>query len=192
MVELPSDAPLGVDIREYLKLDDCSIELNVTPNRGDCFSVLGIAREVAAGQGEGPLDAAVTGIKAGTARVFPVRLDDGAACPRFARRVVSGLSVTARTPDWLRERLRRAGLRTIHPVVDVTNYVMLEYGQPLHAYRLDRLKGSIGVRSALVCAPARAGAMRPASVAATNVRLRMDASRKGDNLGVAWLSRKAT
>ena len=98
LLELDRSAQPGANLRKHLGLDDWVLEINLTPNRGDCFSVLGIAREVAAGQGEGPLDAAVTGIKAGTARVFPVRLDDGAACPRFARRVVSGLSVTASRP----------------------------------------------------------------------------------------------
>ena len=148
LLELDAAAKPGLDLRQYLRLEDHVLDVNLTPNRGDCFSVFGIAREVAAGQGRGPLDEAIEGIKASSKRTFPVKVAAGAACPRFARRVVTGLNASARTPDWLRERLRRAGLRSIHPVVDVTNYVLMEYGQPLHAYRLDKLKGSITVRQA--------------------------------------------
>jgi len=145
---LDRDAPIGCDLRRHLRLDDHILDIDLTPNRGDCFSVLGIAREIAALQEQGPLDEALTCIDPAIDDTFDVELQDTGACPRFAGRVIRGLATNARSPDWLRERLRRAGLRAIHPVVDVTNYVMLEFGQPLHAYRLDRLAGGISVRLA--------------------------------------------
>jgi len=148
LLELDAAARPGLDLRQHLALDDHVLDVNLTPNRGDCFSVFGIAREVAAGQGSGPLDESLEGVKAQSNLGFPVKLAASASCPRFARRVMTGLNAKARTPDWLRERLRRAGLRSIHPVVDVTNYVLVEYGQPLHAYRLDKLRGVITVRLA--------------------------------------------
>jgi phenylalanyl-tRNA synthetase beta chain len=145
---LDADAPVGAPFRDYLRLDDTVFEVNVTPNRGDCFSVLGIARELAA-RLEAPL--ARRNPPAATATIadkFPLRLDAGARCPRFAGRVVRGIRTGLKSPLWMRERLRRAGLRAIHPVVDVTNYVMLELGQPLHAYDLDKLERGIVVRLA--------------------------------------------
>ena len=148
ILELPADAPLGQPLREYLDLDEAVLDINVTPNRGDAMSVLGIAREVAALSG-----APVTGPAIGAAAVrsaasFPVRLDAPAGCPRFAGCIVCGVDNRAMTPLWMRERLRRAGLRSISAVVDVTNYVMLELGQPMHAYDLGKLRGGIGVRLA--------------------------------------------
>jgi len=148
LLVLDADADVGRRLSAHLKLDDHVLDIDLTPNRGDCFSVLGIAREIAARHGHDPLDESLPCVEPGTGETFEVELVDTAACPRFAGRVVSGLSAGARTPDWLRERLRRAGLRPIHPVVDITNYVMLEVGQPLHAYRLDRLDGAIEVRFA--------------------------------------------
>jgi len=143
---LDADAPLGESLRRHLRLDDEALDIDLTPNRGDCFSVLGIAREIAARSGTAPLEESLDCVEPESDGTFPVEISASEACPRFAGRVITGLSAQARSPDWLRERLRRAGLRPIHPVVDVTNYVMLEYGQPLHAYRLDRLTGAIDVR----------------------------------------------
>jgi len=145
---LDPDARVGADLRQHLGLDDSILEIDLTANRGDCFSVLGIAREIAARHGLGPLEESVECIEPDVDAQFDFGLSDTIACPRFAGRVITGLNPSARSPDWLRERLRRGGLRPIHPVVDVTNYVMLEYGQPLHAYRLDRLQGPIDVRQA--------------------------------------------
>jgi phenylalanyl-tRNA synthetase beta chain len=145
---LDRDARVGQTLAEHLRLNDAVLDVNITPNRGDCFSVLGIAREIAAKQGRplrGPDLGAMTAVHEAT---IPVMLAAGEACPRFAGRVVKDIRPGSRSPDWLRERLRRAGLRAIHPVVDVTNYVMLELGQPLHAYSLDRLAGGITVRYA--------------------------------------------
>lgn len=138
----------GQLINDFLKLDDYIIDIDLTPNRGDCFSVLGVAREIAVRQGAEPLEEAIDCLEPESDEGHEIELIDSDACPRFAGRVVSGLDTTARSPVWLAERLRRVGLRPIHPVVDVTNYVMLELGQPLHAYRLDKLSGAIQVRYA--------------------------------------------
>jgi phenylalanyl-tRNA synthetase beta chain len=146
ILELPADAPVGRLLRDYLDLDDSVLDLNVTPNRGDAMSVLGIAREVAALAGSKVTAPTVAAFKAGSAERLAVRLADAAGCPRFAGCVVRGIDNRAPSPVWLRERLRRAGLRCISPVVDVTNYVMLETGQPMHAYDLAKLNGGLTVR----------------------------------------------
>jgi len=148
ILELPADAPLGCSVREYLGLDDLVLELNVTPNRGDALSVLGIAREVAALSGRALSGPRIEPVVARNADQIAVRLDAPAACPKFVGRVVRGVDNRAPSPQWLRERLRRAGLRSVGPIVDVTNYVMLELGQPMHAYDLARLRGDIEVRMA--------------------------------------------
>ena len=145
---LDVDAPLGKPLGEYLRLDDSILEVNVTPNRGDCFSVLGIARELAARRGVPLAWREPKPVPASLKETFRVELLAGEHCPRFAGRVVRGIRTGMRSPLWLRERLRRAGVRAIHPVVDVTNYVMLELGQPLHAYDLDKLSGRIEARFA--------------------------------------------
>jgi phenylalanyl-tRNA synthetase beta chain len=146
ILELPPDAPLGAPLREYLGLDEAVLDLAVSPNRGDAMSVIGIAREVAALAGTSLTGPAIGAAAAhGTAR-FPVRLEAAAACPRFAGCIVRGVDNRAATPLSMRERLRRAGVRSISPVVDVTNYVMLELGQPMHAYDLAKLQGAIVVR----------------------------------------------
>ncbi|HEY2809474.1 MAG TPA: phenylalanine--tRNA ligase subunit beta [Steroidobacteraceae bacterium] len=149
ILELPADAPLGTPLREYLGLDDTVLELSVTPNRGDAMSVLGIAREVAALAGAKVGAPSAGEFKASSAEKLPVLLRVPEGCPRFAGCIVRGIDNRAPTPVWLRERLRRAGLRSISPVVDVTNYVMLETGQPMHAYDLGKLRGELTVRYAL-------------------------------------------
>ncbi len=148
ILELPADAPVGEDLRGYLALDDYVLELNVTPNRGDALSVLGIAREVAALGGRPLGGPRIEPIAARHGDRIGVHLDAPAACPKFAGRVIRGVNNRAATPQWMRERLRRAGMRSIGPIVDVTNYVMLELGQPLHAYDVARLRGEIRVRMA--------------------------------------------
>ena len=148
ILELPADAPLGEPLRKYLELDEAVLDLNISPNRGDAMSIIGVAREVAAlsrGHLSGP---PIVPQAAQLGDVFPVTLADPAACPRFAGCVVRGVDNSAVSPLWLRERLRRAGVRSISPVVDVTNYVMLELGQPMHAYDLNNLRGAITVRLA--------------------------------------------
>jgi phenylalanyl-tRNA synthetase beta chain len=148
ILELPPDAPVGTPLRDYLRLDEPVLELAVMPNRGDAMSILGIAREVAALAATSLTGPAIAGVTAGHRERFPVELEAPAACPRFAGCVVKGVNNRAATPLWLRERLRRAGLRAISPIVDVTNYVMLELGQPMHAYDLAKLQGGIRVRLA--------------------------------------------
>jgi phenylalanyl-tRNA synthetase beta chain len=148
ILELPDELVTGSPLREALKLDDSILTLNVTPNRGDILSVCGIAREVAAIMARKLTPPALEPVAAVTREKFAVRLEASAKCPRFAGRVIQGINPAARTPLWMRERLRRAGLRPIRPVVDVTNYVMLELGQPLHAYDLRRLRSRIEVRNA--------------------------------------------
>ncbi|MBS0578800.1 MAG: phenylalanine--tRNA ligase subunit beta [Proteobacteria bacterium] len=146
IIELPADAPLGASLREYLVLDDPVLDLNVTPNRGDAMSVLGIAREVAALSGTRISGPAIPAITPAHPDRLKVRLEAPEGCPRFAGCIVRGVDNRAETPVWLRERLRRSGLRSISPVVDITNYVMLETGQPMHAYDLAKLEGSLSAR----------------------------------------------
>ena len=148
IMELPADAPVGSPLAEFLHLPDAVIDVDLTPNRGDCFSMLGVARDVAALTGDEMQKPEFESPKAAIDDTYPVELVEPAGCPRFAGRVVRGVDLKARSPIWLVERLRRAGLREIHPVVDVTNYVMLELGQPLHAYDLTRLNGPIRPRLA--------------------------------------------
>lgn len=145
---LDTDAPIGTPIADYLRLDDVALEINVTPNRGDCFSVIGIARELAARCGKPMRARREPRVAAAIGDRFPIELAAGASCPRFAGRVLRGLDANARTPLWMRERLRRAGVRPLQPIVDVTNYVMLELGQPLHAYDFAKLDKKIEVRFA--------------------------------------------
>ena len=148
LLELPLDAPVGQPLADYLCLPDASIELKLTPNRPDCLGLVGLAHDVAALFGSAvnvPAQAAapVTGdAKRG------IRLQAGKDAPRYLGRIVEGIDPAARTPLWLAERLRRSGLRPISAVVDVTNYVMLELGQPLHAFDNDTLQGDIVVRHA--------------------------------------------
>ncbi len=151
ILELPADAPLGTPLRDYLRLDEALLEISITPNRGDAMSVLGIARELAAASGL-PLRAAPDPVLPPVVAVsqdrFPVQLTPGAGCPRFASRVIRGVDNRRAVPQWLRERLERSGLRSISPVVDATNYVLLELGQPMHAYDLARLKSGLQARRA--------------------------------------------
>ncbi len=149
LLELPHDAPSGADLRDYLSLEDTIIEVDLTPNRGDCLSILGLAREAAV-----LFDATfapVTPVTPDTNsnKTFPVKLSAPTACPRYIGRVVSNVDLSRPSPIWMREKLRRGGIRSIDAAVDITNYVMLELGQPLHAFDLKELKGGIDVRYAL-------------------------------------------
>jgi phenylalanyl-tRNA synthetase beta chain len=148
ILELPDELAAGLGLREALALDDRVLVLNVTPNRGDVQSMIGVAREVAAISGRKLKVPVIEPVPAAHRARFEVKLEAPAGCPRFAGRVIQGVNPAARTPVWMRERLRRAGLRPISPVVDVTNYVMLEFGQPMHAYDLRRLDARIVVRLA--------------------------------------------
>lgn len=139
----------GTDLRAALELDDDVIEVDLTPNRGDCLSIRGLARETAVVTGTALRDFPIVPVAPEIEDHLPIRLRAGAGCPRYAGRVVRGIDPGARTPQWLQERLRRAGIRAIHPVVDVTNYVMLELGQPMHGFDLGRIQGGIEVRLGL-------------------------------------------
>jgi phenylalanyl-tRNA synthetase beta chain len=145
---LPPDAEPGRDLRDYLALSDVSFELGLTPNRGDCLSVRGIAREAAAINRCGIKGPDMPAVQAQSEERFLIAVEAPAACPRYLGRVVRDVDPAARTPMWMQERLRRSGLRSISAVVDVTNYVLLELGQPLHAFDLERLQGGIRVRTA--------------------------------------------
>ncbi len=150
LLELPGDAPPGMDVRSLLDLDDAILEIELTPNRGDCLSIAGIAREVAA-LNRLPLDVPrYEPVPAQHQATLPVQLEQPAACPRYLGRIVRGINPQASTPAWLRERLRRCGMRSISPVVDVTNLVLMELGQPMHAFDLSTVMGGIVVRMARV------------------------------------------
>ncbi|WP_277850577.1 phenylalanine--tRNA ligase subunit beta [Moellerella wisconsensis] len=148
IIELPADAPIGTDIRDYLKLNDHAIEISITPNRADCLSILGVARDVAATNKMALIEPEIAAVKETINDNFPIRVDAPEACPRFLGRVIKDIDVTAPTPMWMQEKLRRGGIRSIDPVVDITNFVLLELGQPQHAYDLDKLNGAIIVRMA--------------------------------------------
>jgi phenylalanyl-tRNA synthetase beta chain len=148
IVELPADAPAGMPLAEFLGLPDNSFDLDLTPNRGDCFSVLGIARDVAAMTGTRMNSPPARPVKVSIKDEQAVELFYPKGCPRFAGQVVRGIKLWAKSPLWMTEKLRRSGLRPIHPVVDITNFVMLELGQPLHAYDLRLIQGAIRPRLA--------------------------------------------
>jgi phenylalanyl-tRNA synthetase beta chain len=146
LLTLPENAPIGQNVRSYLNLDDNLITLKLTPNRADCLSLTGIAREVAALTGAPltlPKVAPVVPVIDDTRAVV---LDAPAACPRYCGRVVRGVNAQAATPDWMKQRIERCGVRAITILVDVTNYVMLELGQPLHAFDDAQLQGAVHVR----------------------------------------------
>jgi len=148
LLELPEDAPVGEDLRGYLQLDDLSVELGITPNRGDCLSIAGIAREVAALY-NAPLQAPASAeVAVSHDKTLSIELLAPAACPRYLGRIIKGVDLSRKTPLWMSERLRRSGIRSINAAVDVTNYVMLEIGQPLHAFDLAEINGGICVRMA--------------------------------------------
>ncbi|NIC04084.1 phenylalanine--tRNA ligase subunit beta [Billgrantia bachuensis] len=145
---LPADAPAGEDFRAWMGLDDHTVEVDLTPNRGDCLSLKGLAREVGVLNRLPLTPPAIEPVAPSHNETFPVRVEDAERCPRYIGRLIKGVDVTATTPLWMVERLRRSGIRSIDPVVDVTNYVMLELGQPLHAFDRENLHGAVVVRLA--------------------------------------------
>lgn len=148
ILELPLDAPTGENLRAWMTLDDATIEVDLTPNRGDCLSLKGMAREVGVLNRLALNGPELISQPPGHDDVFPVQLGAPEQCPRYVGRVIRNVDVTAPTPLWMVERLRRSGLRSIDAVVDITNYVMLELGQPLHAFDLANLQEKIDVRPA--------------------------------------------
>ena len=148
LLALPVESRAGEDVRTALALDDALITIKLTPNRADCLSIIGVAREVAAVTGAPLTLPAIDATPVTSAAKRAVRIEDAAACPRFAGRIIEGINARAPTPAWMTERIERSGLRSISAIVDITNYVMLELGQPLHAYDDRLLDGDIVVRFA--------------------------------------------
>ena len=146
IMELPEDAPLGANIRDYLDLDDVSIALDLTPNRSDCLSVLGVAREVGALTGCDVASLPPQSVNETIDAMPTIKVDTPADCPLYMGRVIKNIHVNAATPLWMQEKLRRSGLRSLGAVIDIVNYVMLELGQPMHAFDLATLTGDITVR----------------------------------------------
>ncbi|QQD16823.1 phenylalanine--tRNA ligase subunit beta [Spongiibacter nanhainus] len=148
LLELAADAPVGSDLRQYLNLNDNVVELGLTPNRADCLSIHGVAREAALLNQMSFAETVTDSVAPACDDTLPVDIEAGEDCPRYVGRVVRGIDVSVPSPLWLQEKLRRCGLRSIDAVVDVTNLVMLELGQPMHAFDLAKLDGGIVVRKA--------------------------------------------
>jgi len=148
ILELALNAPVGMSLYDYFQFNDNVIEVDLTPNRGDCLCVAGVAREVAAVNRLALTEVDCENVIETVDDVFPVELLASEACPHYVGRIIKGIDTTAVTPLWMQEKLRRCGLRPISPVVDVTNYVMMEIGQPMHGFDLDQLDGGIIVRMA--------------------------------------------
>lgn len=146
IMELPADAPLGMDINTYLQLPDTIIDVGITPNRGDCLSIQGLARETAALLHTTVTTPTISEPTTDVSDTLPVTVHNPECCPLYHGRIIRGINTTATTPLWLNERLRRGGIRAIHPIVDIMNYVMLELGQPLHAFDLNCIDTAIHVR----------------------------------------------
>ncbi len=146
LMELPADAPVGEDFRAFLDLDDRVIDLELTPNRADCLGIKGLARDVAAITGVAGTPLTIEPVTPALDEGVDIELLDPADCPRYVGRVLKGIDPTAPSPLWMREALRRSGIRSISAVVDATNYVLMELGQPMHAFDLDTLQGGVSVR----------------------------------------------
>ena len=148
IMELPADAPVGQDIRDYLQLDDQIFDVDLTPNRSDCLSIAGLAREVGVLNRLSVTQPVLNRISPVIDDQPTINLAAPTACPRYLGRIIRDVNIKAATPLWMQEKLRRGGIRSLDPVVDVTNYVMLELGQPMHAFDLANIKGAINVRFA--------------------------------------------
>jgi phenylalanyl-tRNA synthetase beta chain len=148
IMELANDAPVGSCLREYLDLDDVTIDVDLTANRGDCLGIKGLAREVGVLNSQSVNEVEISKVAATIDDVLEITIDAGEACPRYLGRVIKGINPSAQTPLWMVEKLRRCGVRSIDPVVDVTNYVLLELGHPMHAFDLSKIDGGVKVRFA--------------------------------------------
>jgi len=148
LMELDANAPVGTRLDDYLQLQDSCIDIDLTPDRGDCLSMSGVARDVAALSKAPVTELNIQPVTATIDDQIDVDLQAAEVCPRYAGRVIKGVNLNAQTPDAIKEKLRRSGVRSISPIVDVTNYVMLELGQPMHAFDLNKLQGGIVVRMA--------------------------------------------
>lgn len=148
IIELPNDAPVGMDLREFLKLDDNTIEISLTPNRADCLSIAGIAREVGVINQLAVTEPKSFFVSATISDKVDIQVDAPEACPRYLLRVVRNVNVKSESPIWLKEKLRRCGIRSIDPVVDVTNYMLLKFGQPMHVFDMAKVAQPVQVRFA--------------------------------------------
>ncbi|OCG37951.1 phenylalanine--tRNA ligase subunit beta [Gilliamella sp. Gris1-4] len=148
IIELPDDAPLGRDIREYLNLNDVTIDISVTPNRADCFGIVGIARDISAVNNIPMQALKVNSVQATISDTVSIKIDEPTASPRYLGRVIKNINVNAQTPLWMKEKLRRGGIRSIDAVVDITNFVLLEIGHPMHVFDLSQIEKGIIVRYA--------------------------------------------
>ncbi|WP_342221989.1 phenylalanine--tRNA ligase subunit beta [Candidatus Fukatsuia endosymbiont of Tuberolachnus salignus] len=148
IIELPASASIGTDIREFLQLNDNIIEINVTPNRADCLSIIGVARDLAVVNRLPLIEPEIIPLNVTLQDTLPIHVLETSACPRYLGRIVKGINLSIATPQWMSEKLRRCGIRPIDPVVDITNYVLMELGQPMHAFDLDRIDSEIVVRFA--------------------------------------------
>ena len=146
LLELPDDAPVGKNFRDYFELNDLKFTIKLTPNRADCLSVLGVAREVAALTGAPMSVPSFKPVAVNLDERLPVKISAPDLCGRFSGRVIRGLNAKAETPQWMRQRLERSGQRSISALVDISNYVMLELGRPTHVFDLDKIHGSLEVR----------------------------------------------
>ena len=148
LLELPADAPIGTDIRDYLSLNDNLLTLKLTPNRADCLSILGIARDVAAITGAPLIGTVLQASLVESSVKKTVKVTAIEACPAYYGRVIEGVNTQAATPDWMIRKLERSGIRNISAIVDISNYVLLELGQPMHAFDLTKISGDVQVRFA--------------------------------------------
>ncbi|MBT3529324.1 MAG: phenylalanine--tRNA ligase subunit beta [Gammaproteobacteria bacterium] len=148
LFELSENAPVGEDVRTYLQLDDISIELDLTPNRGDCLGMKGLAREVGVITRQDVSYPEAQAAPQSISDEFPIGITAASECPRYLGRVIKNINLNSESPLWMQEKLRRSGLRSIDPIVDVTNYVLMELGQPMHAFDFAKLEGHIDVRLA--------------------------------------------
>lgn len=148
ILELPADAPIGENIRTYLQLDDDVIDIDLTPNRGDCLSIKGLARELGVINQVNVTSPIVKPVEACHQETMVVTVKEPQACPRYCSRVIKNIDLSKKTPLWMQEKLRRGGVRSICPVVDVTNYLSLEFGQPMHAFDINAVNTPLLVRFA--------------------------------------------
>ncbi|WP_372871863.1 phenylalanine--tRNA ligase subunit beta [Shewanella sp.] len=146
IIELPLDAPIGTDIREYLDLNDAVIDVDLTSNRADCLGMAGLAREVGVLNRAEVSEPSWEAVVPATEQGIDISLSAPEGCPRYLGRVVRNVNVKAESPEWMKEKLRRSGIRSIDPIVDITNYVLIEFGQPMHAFDLAKVDGKIEVR----------------------------------------------
>lgn len=148
IIELPLDAPIGTDLREYLALDDNAIEISLTPNRADCLSIAGIVREIGVVNKQLVNQPHFEAVPATISDKVQIDLQAPEACPRYLLRVIKNVNVKAPSPMWMQEKLRRCGIRSIDPIVDITNYILLEFGQPMHAFDAAKVTQPVQVRFA--------------------------------------------